>query len=161
DDLDEYCAFVRERTDLRLGIEMDYVPGAEERTAELLSARDFDYVVGSVHFITDGALDMDEYSVWGAGQSAAAVWERYFRTLREAARSGLSDILAHPDLVKYWGHAPPAPEGDLRRYYELALEGIAESRIAVEVSTAGLRKPVAELYPSREFLRMCIDAGAP
>jgi histidinol-phosphatase (PHP family) len=104
---------------------------------------------------------MDEFSVWGAGQSAAAVWERYFRTIGDAARSGLFDILAHPDLVKYWGHARPAPDGDLRRFYELALEGIVESRVAVELSTAGLRKPVGELYPAREFLRMCVQAGAP
>ncbi len=31
--------------------------------------------------------------------------ERYFQTLGEAARSGLFDILAHPDLVKVWGPA--------------------------------------------------------
>ena len=161
DDLDEYCAFVREQTDLRLGIEMDYVPGAEERIAELLAARDFDFVVGSVHFITDGAVDMDDYSVWGAGQSAEAIWERYFSTVGDAARSGLFDIVAHPDLVKYWGHARPLPEGDLRRFYELAVTGIAVSGVAVEVSTAGLRKPVGELYPSSAFLRMCADAGAP
>src|ERR1039457_6259649 len=49
DDLDSYCAFVRERTDLRLGIEADFVPGAEDRMANLLQARDFDYVIGSVH----------------------------------------------------------------------------------------------------------------
>jgi histidinol-phosphatase (PHP family) len=161
DDIDAYCAFVREQTDLRLGIEMDYVPGAEERIAELLAARDFDFVVGSVHFITDGAVDMDDYSVWGAGQSAEAIWARYFSTVGGAARSGLFDIVAHPDLVKYWGHARPAPEGDLRRFYELAVAGIADSRVAVEVSTAGLRKPVGELYPSSAFLRMCVDAGAP
>ena len=41
-----------------------------------------------------------------------------------------------------------------------AIEAIAESGIAVEVSTAGLRKPVGELYPSRAFAEMCIDAGA-
>ena len=71
------------------------------------------------------------------------------------------DILAHPDLVKIWGPRRPVPEGDLRRFYELAMDGIAESQIAIEVSTAGLRKPVAELYPSRAFLEMCIDAGCP
>jgi histidinol-phosphatase (PHP family) len=161
DDIDAYCAFVREHTDLRLGIEADFVPGAEERTAELLAARDFDFVVGSVHFITDGAVDMDDYSVWGAGESAEAIWERYFRTIGDAARSGLFDILAHPDLVKYWGHAGRQPEGDLRRFYEPAVEGIAEAQIAVEVSTAGLRKPVGELYPSRQFLQLCLEAGAP
>src|SRR5262249_30167974 len=51
DDIDEYCAFVREQTDLRLGIEADFVPGAEDRMVNLLTARDFDYVIGSVHFI--------------------------------------------------------------------------------------------------------------
>jgi histidinol-phosphatase (PHP family) len=40
------------------------------------------------------------------------------------------------------------------------MEGIAESGIAVEVSTAGLRKPVGEIYPSRAFAEMCIEAGA-
>jgi histidinol-phosphatase (PHP family) len=164
DDLDEYCAFVREQTDLRLGIEADFVPGGEDRMANLLGARDFDYVVGSVHFLRDKAIDMDDYSVWDRAHSPEEIWRRYFQTLGEAARSGLFDILAHPDLVKVWGpdHPErPQPEGDLRRYYELAIEGIAESGIAVEVSTAGLRKRASELYPSEAFLEMCVDAGAP
>ncbi len=142
DDIDAYCAFVREQTDLRLGIEVDFVPGGEDRLANLLEARDFDYVVGSVHFLGDGAVDMDDYSVWDTGRSVEEIWRRYFETLGEAARSGLFDILAHPDLVKVWGGERPLPDGDLRRYYELAIDGIAETGIAVEVSTAGLRKPV-------------------
>jgi histidinol-phosphatase (PHP family) len=161
DDLDAYCRFVREQTDLRLGIEADFVPGAEDRTANLLQARDFDYVIGSVHFIRGGAVDMEDYSVWDSGRSVEQIWERYFQTIGESARSGLFDVLAHPDLVKVWGGERPLPEGDLRRYYELAIEGIAESGIAVEVSTAGLRKRVKELYPARAFLEMCLEAGAP
>ncbi len=161
DDLDDYCRFVREATDLRLGIEADFVAGAEDRTANLLEARDFDYVVGSVHFLRDEAVDMEEHGVWRSTRSAEEIWRRYFRTLGEAARSGLFDILAHPDLVKVWGPERPLPEGDLRRYYELALDGIAESGIAVEVSTAGLRKRACELYPAPAFLQMCVEAGAP
>jgi histidinol-phosphatase (PHP family) len=173
DDLDAYCAFVREQTDLRLGIEADFVPGAEDRMANLLDARDFDYVVGSVHFMRGGAVDMDDYSVWDGGGSVEEIWMRYFQTIGEAARSGLFDIAAHPDLVKYWSpptrpHRPPTsaragrrPEGDLRRYYEPAVEGIAAAGIAVEVSTAGLRKPAGEIYPARAFLEMCVDAGVP
>jgi histidinol-phosphatase (PHP family) len=160
DDLDEYCAFVRE-TDLKLGIEADFVAGGEDRIANLLQARDFDYVVGAVHFLRDEAVDMDDYGVWRRGHSPEEIWRRYFQTLGEAARSGLFDILAHPDLVKVWGAERPRPEGDLRRYYELAIEGIAESGIAVEVSTAGLRKRAQELYPAPAFLEMCLEAGAP
>jgi histidinol-phosphatase (PHP family) len=159
DDLDEYCCFVREDTDLRLGIEADFVPGAEDRMANLLGAHDFDYVLGSVHFLRDASVDTEEYSVWSTAHSPEDIWRRYFQTLGEAARSGQFDILAHPDLVKVWGPERPRPAGDLRRYYELALEGIAESGIAVEVSTAGLRKRARELYPAPAFLEMCLEAG--
>jgi histidinol-phosphatase (PHP family) len=168
DDLDAYCSFVREQTDLRLGIEADFVAGAEDRMANLLDEHDFDYVIGSVHFLRDEALDMDEYSVWDSGRGAEEIWRRYFQTLGESARSGLFDVLAHPDLVKIWSPASPTrpggrplPEGDLRRYYELAIDAIAESGVAIEVSTAGLRKPVGEIYPAPAFLQMCVEAGVP
>jgi histidinol-phosphatase (PHP family) len=164
DDLDDYCRFVREETDLRLGIEADFIPGAEDRLANLLETCDFDYVVGSVHFLREHSLDTDDYSVWGSGRSAEEIWRGYFLALGEAARSGLFDVLAHPDLVKVWGSAHPKrplPEGDLRRYYELAIDGIAESGIAIEVSTAGLRKRAQEIYPAPALLAMCLEAGAP
>jgi histidinol-phosphatase (PHP family) len=159
DDLDAYCEFVR-GTPLKLGIECDFVPGAEDRTANLLEAHDFDYVVGSVHFIGDEAVDHPGWDVWEGSDDPDEVWRRYFESLAECARSGLFDILAHPDLVKVWGGSRPLPERDPRFFYEPAVAAIAESGIAVEVSTAGLRKPVGELYPARGFAEMCVEAGA-
>jgi histidinol-phosphatase (PHP family) len=160
DDLDAYCDFLA-ASPLRAGIEADYLAGLEDEMGELLAGRPFDYVVGSVHFVGEGAVDHEGYDLWAmGGQDAETIWGRYFEHLARAARSGLFDILAHPDLVKVWGAGRPAPEGDLRRFYEPAVEAIAESGIAVEVSTAGLRKPVAEIYPSRGFAEMCVEAGA-
>jgi histidinol-phosphatase (PHP family) len=159
DDLDAYCEFVR-ATPLKLGVECDFVPGAEDRTATKLEARDFDYVVGSVHFLGEDAVDHPGWDVWEGAGDPDEVWRRYFESLAECARSGLFDILAHPDLVKVWGGSRPLPERDLRHFYEPAVAAIAESGIAVEVSTAGLRKPVGELYPSREVAEMCVEAGA-
>ena len=129
DDLDAYCAFVREETDLRLGIEADFVPGREDRMAGLLDGRDWDYVVGSVHFLGETSVDYDRYDVWTTGESPDRVWRKYFEWLGEAAMSGLFDVLAHPDLVKQWGRERPWPERDPRYYYEVAMEGIAESGI--------------------------------
>ena len=159
DDLDAYCEFVR-GAGLKLGVECDFVPGAEDRTANLLEARDFDYVVGSVHFVGERAVDHEGWDAWEGAGDAGEVWRRYFEALAECARSGLFDILAHPDLVKVWGRARPLPERDPRHFYEPAVEAIAESGIAVELSTAGLRKPVGDLYPSRAFAEMCVEAGA-
>jgi histidinol-phosphatase (PHP family) len=149
DDIDRYCDFVRDQTDLKLGIEADFVPGREEKLRALLEQRDWDYVLGSIHFLAEGALDYDRYDVWNHARSADHVWKTYFTWLGELAASGMFDILAHPDLVKHWGSQRPWPDKDLRFYYDLAMEQIAESGIAIEVSTAGLRKPVGEIYPDR------------
>jgi histidinol-phosphatase (PHP family) len=159
DDLDAYCDFVR-TTPLRLGVECDYVPGAEDRTASLLESRDFDYVVGSVHFVGEAAVDHPGWDVWEGSGDPDEVWRRYFEALAECARSGLFDILAHPDLVKVWGGSRPLPTRDPRFFYEPAIEAIADSGIAVEISTAGLRKPVGELYPASAFVEMCLEADA-
>ena len=161
DDLDAYCEFAGGQG-LKVGVEADFVPGREDRMANLLDGRPWDYVIGSVHFVGDEAVDHPDWDVWSSRSvDPEKIWKRYFEWLGEAARSGLFDILAHPDLVKVWGADRPRPEGDLRRFYELAMPGIAESGVAIEVSTAGLRKPVAEIYPAAGFLELCLDAGNP
>ncbi|MDQ5833594.1 MAG: histidinol-phosphatase [Actinomycetota bacterium] len=167
DDVDEYVDFLRS-AGLKAGIEADFLPGREDRTANFLDGRDWDYVVGSVHFLNENAVDVHgepDWEPWDIWRAADAdpdkVWARYFDTLGEAARSGMFDILAHPDLVKVFAGRVPTPDGDLRRFYERAMHGIADSDVAVEVSTAGLRKPVNEIYPAPALLEMCLDAGRP
>jgi histidinol-phosphatase (PHP family) len=159
DDLGAYCEFVRTMP-LRLGIEMDFLPGREDRTATLLDAHDFDYVVGSVHFLGDVAVDHPGWDAWERTGDPDEVWRRYFEAVAAAARSGLFDVLAHPDLVKVWGSGRPQPERDPRFHYEPLVAAVAETGVAVEVSTAGLRKPVGELYPAPALAEMLVDAGA-
>ena len=160
DDLGAYCEFVK-TTPLRLGIEADYVRDAEDRIANLLEAQEFDYVVGSVHYLGDqGAIDDQRYDVWESFSDPDSLWATYFEWQAELARSGLFDIVSHPDLVKIWGDDRPTPERDPRFHYEPFVEAVAESGIAVELSTAGLRKPVGEIYPARALAEMCVEAGA-
>lgn len=161
DDLDAYCDFLA-GAGLRVGIEADYVAGAEERIEAVLAARPFDYVIGAVHFVGDAAVDQDRWDVWEAERhDPDRVWERYFTELAAAASSGLFDVIAHPDLVKVWGAGRPGPERDPRAYWEPAVEAIAAAGVAVEVSTAGLRKPAGEIYPAAGFAALCVEAGAP
>jgi histidinol-phosphatase (PHP family) len=162
DDLDAYVDFVREETDLRLGIEADYVAGREDQMGTLLQKHEWDYVVGSVHFLGEFAVDIDDATdVWRHETSAERVWKRYFDALAQSALTGSYDIIAHPDLVKIWGSGRPAPSKDPRFYYEPAIEAMLEGGVAMEVSTAGLRKPVGEIYPARAMLEMAVDAGIP
>jgi histidinol-phosphatase (PHP family) len=120
-------------------------------------------VIGSVHFLGDYALDWDdaETDIWRFETSAERIWRRYFEALAQSALTGMFDIIAHPDLVKIWGSSRPTPSKDLRFFYEPAIEAMLEAGVAMEVSTAGLRKPVGEIYPARAFLEMAVDAGLP
>ena len=162
DDLDRYVEFVREETDLKLGIEADYLRGTEDRMGGLLEKHEWDYVVGSVHFLGEHAVDFDdETDIWRYEMTPERVWTRYFEALAESATCGLFDIISHPDLVKIWGKGRPLPEKDLRFFYEPAVEAMLEGNVAMELSTAGLRKPVGEMYPARPYLEMAVEAGIP
>ncbi|MDI6873584.1 histidinol-phosphatase HisJ family protein [Candidatus Solincola sp.] len=165
--LEELPEYVREVSRLaesvsgirvRLGIEVDYLPGYEERTAEILSAHAFDYVMGSVHFLDGWGFDDPRYVEGYRGRDLHALWARYFQVLGDAAECGLFDVLAHPDLIKKFGFRP---RGDVGPLYESCLDRVAAAGLAVEVSTAGLSKPVGEMYPGEDFLRLCRERGIP
>jgi histidinol-phosphatase (PHP family) len=164
DRLDDYVEFLLAMRDagypVKVGLELDYVPGREHELAALVDGRPFDYVIGSVHFIADRAVDHEGYDAWRES-APDEVWREYFEAVAQAAATGIFDILGHLDLVKVWGAGRPAPREPFRTYYDVAIERIRASDVAVEVSTAGLRKPVGEMYPSPELLRMCLEAGKP
>jgi histidinol-phosphatase (PHP family) len=126
---------------VKLGIEVDYVPDREEETAEALAPYPWDYVLGSIHFLGGLAIDAEPSLVDSIG--AERTWERYYDSLAGAARSGLFDSLAHPDLVKFHG-----PEMD---WDWDAVAGSLDG-IAIEVSSAGLHKPHGTIYPNPGLL---------
>src|ERR687893_2368873 len=143
---------------LRLGIEIDFVPGAEERMDRDGSALPYDYVIGSVHRVggeeVDQPLDRSIYEKMDAYELYAA----YFKNVRLAALSGRFDVLGHPDLIKIF---KTFPDRDVTPILEETADAVAESGIVVDVNAAGLRKPVGEVYPSRRFLEMFHRRGVP
>ena len=163
-DLEGYVADVlglREsfsETQILLGAEADWLPDDSRDLAELLGSFHFDVVLGSVHFLDGWAFDdPDKRAEWD-GRDVDAVWRLYFQRVCDAAASGLFDVIAHPDLVKKFGHRPSF---DQRELFEEVAGCFSKAGVAIEVSTAGLRKPVGELYPSEELLLACRRAGVP
>ncbi len=158
-DLDEYCDAVveakRQGLPVKLGLEVDYVPGRLAEIRDVLAPYPWDFLLGSVHWLDGDAVDM-EPGVW-AEMTVDEIWRRYFAELRALADGELVDVLAHPDLVKIFGRRPPPDE--VRAFHEEAAAAIAGTGVAVEVSTAGLRKPVGEIYPDAGFLAGCHERG--
>ncbi|MBO8128602.1 MAG: histidinol-phosphatase HisJ family protein [Peptococcaceae bacterium] len=143
---------------IRLGIEVDYIPGAEDDARAIIEEYPFDYVLGSIHYIDGWGFDNPDFISGYEGKDPDEVYRCYFDLLQRAASSGLFDILAHPDLIKKFNYRSRT---DLRPLYQETARVIARAGTCIEINTAGLRKPVQEIYPSLEFLTICRSHGIP
>src|SRR5581483_6018247 len=144
---------------IRLGLECDFIAGREAWIEKLAGMADWDFLIGSVHYIAPG-WDVDNPKWIGRFREipVTEIWATYWKIYEQCIRSGLFDFVAHADLPKKFGFKP---EGDLRAFYEPSITALAEKNVAVEINTAGLRKPVHEFYPSREFLELAHAANVP
>jgi histidinol-phosphatase (PHP family) len=163
-DLDAYAEAVLEAKQAGLpvvmGLEVDYYRGRMDAVADLLAGYPFDVLLGSVHWLGAWRFDdlSDEVSMaeWST-RSVDGAFDAYAEALGELAASGTCDVLAHPDLIKVTGRAPGRPEEWWDRMAEIA----AGAGVAVELSSAGWRKPVAEQYPAHPLLVRYAARGVP
>jgi len=148
---------------IRAGIELDNDPASSAIGRKWIEQNwdRLDCVLGSVHFF-DRADQMFDTVPAGAvqfeGHNIDDLYADYFRRVREIAASGLIDCLAHLDLIKIHGHRPSAEIGSI---VVETLELIRARNLAVELSTAGWRKPVNELYPSDQVIELARVKGIP
>lgn len=161
EDVDAYCAALVAARDeglpVLVGVEMDWLPGREAEIRAFLDGRPFDIVLGSVHWLGARGVDHPGYPAWD-DMPAEGVWAAYLDELEAAASSGLFDVLAHPDLPKVFGHRMPDA---LQPRWDAVIAAVARAGVAVECSSAGLRKPVTELYPEPSLLARLRAAGVP
>lgn len=154
-DINEYVSLICEAKSMglpvKLGIEADYIPGREKELEDFLKPYPWDYVIGSIHWIGDWGIDLDDcLDVWKTCD-VDSVYLEYFSMIEKMAQTGLFDFIGHIDLVKIFGYRPTPMVFDK---IEKNIAEIAKTGIALEVSTAGWRKPVGEIYPSREIMAM-------
>lgn len=148
---------------IRAGIEFDNDPDTSAAGRKWIEENweRLDFVLGSVHYLSraDQMFDsVPDGAQQFTGRDIDDVYSDYFRRVREMAASGLVDCLAHLDLVKIHGHRPRAPVTDL---VEETLEEIRARKLVIELSTAGWRKPVNELYPADEIITLAIEKKIP
>ena len=141
-----------------LGVEADYRPETVTEVRALLADHPFDYVIGSVHHLGDWGFDDPREVHRYESRDVDELWAQYFELVGEAAESGLFTVLGHLDLVKKFGYRPTRTlDAELGRL----IERVAGAGLAVEINTAGLHKPVKEVYPSLDILRKLWEAGIP
>jgi len=133
-----------------LGYEVDFTPFVDKKVLE----RDVDYFIGSVHFLDNWGFDNPEFIKEWSSRDVEDVYKEYFSLIEKMADSKMFDIVGHIDLIKVFGHKPETPIKDI--IYK-ALKAVKKAGMAVELNTAGIRKPVKELYPGDEILEMVLN----
>ncbi|MGP4112719.1 histidinol-phosphatase [Streptomyces sp. 4N509B] len=160
--LDRYAGAVLSARDrglpVLLGLEVDFLPRRMEQIADILAQYPFDYLIGSVHFIGAWAVDHPAVAAEFARRGIRRAYEDYFGLVAELAESGSVQVLAHPDVVKKFGHRCEEEPTDL---YERVVAAARRGGVALEVSSAGLRYEALEPYPAPTLLRMGHEAGVP
>jgi len=145
-----------DKLDIRIGIEADFVPGFEDKTKAILDGYPYDYVIGSVHFINQWGFDNpDDQDRWKQ-ENVNDIYRQYYAHLRGSAESGMFDIIAHSDLVKKYGQRPT---DDLNDEVHRTAEVFKENNMVIEINTSGRRKPVGEMYPAPDVLKIYSEHG--
>jgi len=162
DEVDEYERDIleakekyKDKIDIRLAYEVDFIDGLlEER---ILKAK-VDYLIGSIHFLNRWGFDNPEFIGKWKNSDIDKIWEDYFNAVESMARSGYFNIVGHLDLIKIFKFLP---KKDIRLIAKNALRAIKKSNMAIEINSAGLRKPTEEPYPSKELLEVAYELNIP
>lgn len=140
------------------GLEVDFIDGREDLIEPGVLSADLDYLVGSVHFLGEWGFDNPEFIGEYAKRDMRACWEDYLNAIQKMAESGLFQIVGHMDLLKIFGNKM---SDSLTPRLDAALESIARAKMSIEINSAGLRKQVQEIYPSKAILQKAFALGIP
>lgn len=148
----------KERIGIKLGIEADFTEGTEEYIQSVIDSYPFDLVLGSVHTMDGWGVDNPDYSYKYEEGDVAEIFRTYFTHLEKAVRTGMYDIMSHPDLVKKLGFLP---DEDYSGMYTGVLDAMQEMGVSMEINSGGWQKPAEEQYPSFGFLKAANKRSIP
>ncbi len=144
---------------VKLGVEVDYLPGKAKELARLLAREPFDYVIGSIHFMGDWDFTHPLQEARYKTLDLAQVYRRYFELLWQACSSGLFDIIGHIDVVKKFGYR--LSDDEMEPYWRCTARILKENGLCFELNSSGRAAPAAEFYPGRRLLELCCREGVP
>jgi histidinol-phosphatase (PHP family) len=141
--------------EILLGYEVDFLPNYMD---ERVLKANVDYLIGSVHFLNGWGFDNPKFIGEYKNKDIDKIWQDYFDTIKELAKSGLFDIVGHIDLIKVFKYLP---KKEVKLIAKDAIKEIKKSNLVVELNMAGYKKPINELYPSYDILEMIKEYDIP
>ena len=153
----------KDKIDVLLGLEIDYIPNIISAQSDYLQAKLFDYHIGSVHFVgnlDDGTLWDFEGTKTQIAKGLSEIFDndvkkmvqQYYLLIREMIEISKPNIVGHLDRIKIINRIYDYfdEQADWYQYeIEETLNLIAAKGCIMEINTKGMyRKGDKEPYPS-------------
>lgn len=148
-----------DKLNISFGIEVDYQKRYSSQISDFFDGKDFDYIIGSAHYI-DGIL-LEEHERYFPGKELKQAYEPYFNNVLAVVETGWFDTLAHMDLckrygVRYFGPFDPEPHWE---QITGILKAVIDKGMTLEVNTSGLRQSPKDTYPSEKIVEQYYVMG--
>lgn len=147
------------RLSIRTGVEVDYQDKFRARIEDYLGSHEFDYILGSAHYV-DGVI-MEDHETYFAGKNVRDAYLPYFEALDQTVETGLFHAIAHIDLCKRHGtlYYGPFVLDDFLAEVSSVLRKVIEAGMMIEINTSGLRKAPKETHPALDTLQLYRELG--
>ena len=160
--LEDYFSFMAKLRGLgynvKTGIEVCNFQN-QAKVKEILDKYDFDYVIGSIHFLKGWAYDSSEIMAEWENHSLEEIYEWYVQEVEHLCASGLYDLLGHPFNIRLFKHIP---DFDVTPYLIRAAEALKKAGMGIDVNTGTYyRYPIAEISPYPDFMKIAAQYGLP
>jgi len=139
-------------------VEMDYHPADEAEIGAFLDEADFDYAIGSVHYLDEVNLHDREHFAALDGPERRRVVERYFERTVSLVESGLFDVVSHPDLVERNPHLRGFATDE---QYAAVADALAASDTVTELNAGRVDRSYGEFHPAPAFIDELVAHGVP
>ena len=133
---------------VNFGMEVCWFEQHEEYIRKLLNEYDFDYKLGSVHWIDNWTFNQRKYQ-W-LNKDKNELYKRYYEMSETLIESGIFDIIAHPDLIRCH---KIYPDYDLTETYSSLCKTAKNSGVAIEMNTS------KSLGINPDFLEIAKNSG--
>ncbi|UCC33729.1 MAG: histidinol-phosphatase HisJ family protein [Candidatus Bathyarchaeota archaeon] len=151
--------FFKKKLIVRKGIEIDYQQAFEDDIREWLKDKEFDFIIGSVHYVNHELIDHELLK----DRDLERIYRTYFREVALSIESRLFDVIGHLDVVRKFIDVGIA---EFRRFdyvqsIGIALDMIVEKRAYLEINSKPLllKETSIRMLPSEEAFRDFIGKG--
>ena len=159
--LNDYFNFMEQlksKYNVKTGIEVCNFQNQSE-VKNILDNYDFDYIIGSVHFLHGWAYDSSEIKDEWNNHDLRDIYEWYTTEVEKLASAKLYDVLGHPFNIRLFKNIP---DFDVSKYLERVAKALKLANMAVDVNTGTrYRYPIEEISPYKEFMKIAAEYELP